>query len=52
MMVLLFKNVKNFVTEDALFIALDGTAASKLTQEEYDKMRKVVESQTNLERLI
>ena len=52
MMVLLFKNVKNFVNEDQLFAALEGSAASKLTQEEYDKLRRGVEAQGNLERLI
>ncbi len=44
MMVLLFKNVRNFVTEEALFQALDGTAAGKVTQEEFDRIKKVVEA--------
>jgi len=52
MMVLLFKNVKNFVTEEALFAAIDGPAAGKIGPEEYEKVRKVVEATPNLERLI
>jgi hypothetical protein len=42
MMVLLFKNVRNFVTEEALYTALEN-AASKLNQEDYDKIRKQIE---------
>lgn len=40
------------MTEDSLFQALEGAAAGKFSQEEFDKIRKVVEAQSNLERLI
>ena len=49
MMVILFKNVRNFVTEEALMEALRKV---KFTPEEYDKMKRGLEAQPNLERLI
>lgn len=53
MLVLLFKNVKNFVTEEGLFATLDGHAAcSKFSQEDYEKVKKSVEAMSGLERLI
>jgi hypothetical protein len=51
MMVLLFKNVKNFITEEALFNALESPCA-KFSQEDYEKVRRAVEAMSNLERLI
>lgn len=39
MMVMKFKSVKNFVTEEALFLALDSKDC-KFSQEDFDKMRK------------
>lgn len=43
MMVMKFKSVRNFVTEEALFLALDSSQ-SKFSQEDFDKMRKNVEA--------
>jgi len=52
MMVLLFKSVKQFITEDSLFTALESNQAKAVTQEDYDKIKKQVEGAVNLERLI
>ncbi|TNV73455.1 hypothetical protein FGO68_gene16015 [Halteria grandinella] len=53
MMVLLFKNVKNFVSEEGLFQALEShQACSKFGQDDYEKVKKQVEAMSNLERLI
>jgi hypothetical protein len=43
MMVLLFKNVKNFVNEESLFQALEANQC-KLNPEEYEKLRKQIEA--------
>ncbi len=52
MMVLLFKNVKTLVSEDALFAALENSAC-KLSPEDYDKIKRQMEAQQGtLERLI
>lgn len=53
MLVLLFKNVKNFVSEEGLFAALDGhQACAKFGQEDYEKVKRGVEAMSGLERLI
>ena len=46
---LLFKNVRNSVTDEMLFKALDEV---KFTKDNYDTLKKQIESTPNLERLI
>ena len=49
MMVLLFKNVRNFVTEEMLMQSLKDM---KFNKNEYDKLKRQIEATPNLERLI
>ena len=49
MMVLLFKNVRNFVTEEMLMQSLKEM---KFNKNEYDKLKRQIEATPNLERLI
>ncbi len=49
MMVLLFKNVRNFVTEEML---LETLKTVKFNKKEYDRLKKSIENMSNLERLI
>lgn len=49
MLVILFKNVRNFVDEKALFKALEDT---KITKKTYFTLMKQIEKEDNLERLI
>lgn len=49
MMVLLFKNVRNFVTEEMLMEQLKLIKFSKI---EYDRLKKSIEAMPSLERLI
>lgn len=49
MMVLLFKNVRNFVTEEMLMESLKQV---KFNKKEYDRLKKSIENMSNLERLI
>lgn len=49
MLVLLFKNVRNFVSADVIFKALDE---QKFSKKEYEKIKKDIEKVPNLERLI
>ena len=48
-MVLLFKNVRNFVTEEMLMQSLKDMKFNKI---EYDKLKRQIEATPNLERLI
>ena len=52
MMVLLFKSVKQFISEESLFAALESNQAKAVSQEEYEKVKKQVEAVEKLERLI
>ena len=49
MMVLLFKNVRNFVTEEML---MESLKQIKFNKKEYDRLKKGIEGMSNLERLI
>ena len=49
MLVLLFKNVRNFVSDDMLIKAIDEM---KFNKKQYDMLKKQIEATPNLERLI
>lgn len=49
MMVLLFKNVKNFVTEEML---MESLKTVKFNKKDYERLKKSIENINTLERLI
>jgi len=49
MLIIMFKSVDQYVTEESLFGTLDQM---KLTDKQYEQVRRAVESTPNLERLI
>ena len=48
-LVIIFKTVDKYITEDVLFKTIDDT---KLTEKQYEQVRRQVENEPNLERLI
>lgn len=49
MLIIMFKSVDQYITEENLFSQLDSM---KLTEKQYETVRRAVESTPNLERLI
>lgn len=49
MLIILFKSIDKYVTEENLFIKIDEI---KLTDKEYEKVRQQVFAQPDLEKLI
>ena len=48
-LVIIFKTVDKYISEDTLFKAVDE---QKLTEKQYETVRRTVENEPNLERLI
>ena len=48
-LVIIFKTVDKYITEEVLFKTIDDT---KLTEKQYEQVRRQVENEPNLERLI